>query len=90
MYADEMVLTRTCFASFLRSRRAAMIEARARKEEAQHAKQQEGLALLAKAQEEAAEAKKRAAEQRQRWRADYQGKTGAQLETRKACTNTCH
>lgn len=49
-----------------------MAEARARNEEAHQAKQQERLALLAKAQEEAAEEKKKAAEQQQRCRADHE------------------
>lgn len=56
-----------------RSRRAAMREAQARKEEEQRAKQREGMELLAKALQEKAEGSEKAAQRRRRWRVDHEG-----------------
>lgn len=49
-----------------------MGEARARKEEGQRAKQREGMELLARALQEKAGDKEKAAQRRRRWRADHE------------------
>jgi hypothetical protein len=51
-----------------------MTDAQARREEAQQAKQREGLELVAKARGEIAEDREKVVERRRRWRADHEGK----------------